>query len=74
MLFAVLLIVSSIFPALLRVTGPVAFGGELFLGLLFLAVAIRFWRRRTSREARIMFIASIIYLPLALAVLVITKL
>ena len=73
-LFAVLLIVSSIFPALLRVTGPVAFGGELFLGLLFLAMAIRFWRRRTAREARTLFIASIIYLPLALAVLVITKL
>jgi protoheme IX farnesyltransferase len=73
-LFAVLLIVSSIFPALLRVTGPVAIGGELFLGLLFLAVAIRFWRRRASRAARTMFIASIIYLPLALAVLVITKL
>ena len=72
--FATLLIVASIFPALLRVTGPVSLGGELFLGLLFLMVAVRFWRRRTAREARTMFIASIIYLPLALAVLVITKL
>jgi protoheme IX farnesyltransferase len=73
-LFAGLLIVASIWPTLLHVTGPVSFGGELFLGALFLAVAVRFWRRRTAREARTMFIASIIYLPLALAVLVITKL
>jgi len=73
-LFAALLIVASILPALQRVTGPVSFGGELFLGALFLMVAVRFWRRRSSREARTMFIASIIYLPLALAVLVITKL
>ena len=73
-LFAALLIVASILPALQRVTGPVSFGGELFLGLLFLMVAVRFWRRRTAREARTMFIASIVYLPLALAVLVITKL
>ncbi len=73
-IFVVLLIVASILPALLEVTGPVAFGGELFLGLLFLVVAIRFWRRRTMRAARVMFIASIIYLPIALAVLVITKL
>ncbi len=73
-IFTVLLIAASLLPTLLRVTGPVALGGELFLGLLFLAVAIRFWRRRTLRDARVMFVASIIYLPIALAVLVITKL
>ena len=47
---------------------------ELVLGGLFIAVAMRFLRLRTQSAARLLFIASIVYLPLLLAALVLTKL
>lgn len=72
--FAALLILASVLPALLGLTGPVSFGGELFLGAALFAVAVRFYRRRSARAARALFIASVVYLPIALAVLVLTKL
>jgi len=46
---------------------------ELVLGGLFVAVAMRFLRLRTPSAARLLFFASIAYLPLLLAALVLTK-
>jgi heme O synthase-like polyprenyltransferase len=47
---------------------------ELLLSGLFVAVAMRFLQLRTQSAARLLFIASIAYLPLLLAALVLTKL
>jgi protoheme IX farnesyltransferase len=61
--------------------GPVVFGvagiiygiGALLLGIGFLVLALQFSRRLTREAARALFFASIIYLPLLLALLVFDK-
>ncbi len=67
------LIPVSLFPALLGVTGVVYFGGALLLGLAFFFFAIQFSRYLTAERARALFIASIIYLPVLLGLLVLDK-
>ena len=67
------LIPVSLFPSLLGVAGVVYFAGALLLGVTFLVFAIQFSRALTRERARRLFIASIIYLPLLLGLLVIDK-
>jgi heme O synthase-like polyprenyltransferase len=43
------------------------------LGGAFVAVAMRFLRTRARGDARLLFISSIVYLPLLFAALVLTK-
>ena len=71
--FCILLLVLAGLPAFV---GIVNFGYltiELVLGGLFIAVAMRFLKLRTRGAARSLFITSIVYLPLLLAALVLTK-
>jgi len=67
------LIPVSLFPSLLGVAGVVYFAGAILLGVAFLAFAIQFSRHLTAERARHLFIASIVYLPLLLGLLVIDK-
>ena len=67
-----LLIVGGV-PAYLGLTSTVYLPLAFALGGLFIAVAMQFHRRRTAKDARALFVTSIIYLPLLLAVLVLTK-
>lgn len=67
------LIPVSLFPALLGVAGVIYFGGAILLGAAFLFFAIQFSRRLTAEGAKHLFIASIIYLPLLLGLLVLDK-
>src|SRR5256884_168907 len=71
--FCILLLVTAGLPAFLGVATFVYLGFELLLGGLFVAVAMRFLRMRTASAARLLFIASIVYLPLLLGALVLTK-
>jgi protoheme IX farnesyltransferase len=71
--FCILLLVIAGLPAFLGITSFVYLAMELFLGGLFIAVAMRFLRMRTASAARLLFLASIIYLPLLLGALVLTK-
>lgn len=71
--FAVLLLVASSFPALLGLASRAFLPFELLAGAVFLALAVRFSRKREVADARRLFFASIIYLPLLLALLVATK-
>src|SRR6266542_2327597 len=71
--FCILLLVIAGLPAFLGVATFVYLGFELLLGGLFVAVAMRFLRMRTPSAARLLFIASIVYLPLLLGALVLTK-
>ena len=71
--FCILLLVMAGLPAFLGITTLVYLAAELVLGGLFVAVAMRFLRMRTAGAARSLFIASIAYLPLLLAALVLTK-
>ncbi|MBA2433309.1 MAG: protoheme IX farnesyltransferase [Chthoniobacterales bacterium] len=71
--FAVLLLGASVLPALLGITSRTYLPLVLLLGVLFLGLAVRFYFKRETAEARRLFFGSIIYLPLLLATLVLTK-
>jgi heme o synthase len=64
----------SLCPFLFKLTGPLYFFGALILGLGFLYFAIRFARELSMANARKLFLASIIYLPLLLGLMVFDKL
>src|SRR5437763_10927658 len=71
--FCILLLVLAGLPAFVGIVNYVYEAIELVLGGLFVAVAMRFLRLRTASAARLLFIASIAYLPLLLGELVLTK-
>jgi protoheme IX farnesyltransferase len=71
--FCILLLVIAGLPAFLGITNFVYLAVELLLGGMFISVAMRFLRMRTPSAARSLFIASIVYLPLLLGALVLTK-
>jgi protoheme IX farnesyltransferase len=62
--YASTLLPVSLTPSLVGLSGPVYFVVALVLGLAFLFVSLRFALRRTRRDARNLFLASITYLPL----------
>lgn len=70
---ALALVPVSLFPSLLGVTGVVYFGGALVLSAVFLIFAIRFARAVNGERAKQLFIASIVYLPVLLGLLVLDK-
>jgi len=63
----------SLFPFLLGISGRIYVVAALVLGAIFLANAIRFSRELTHENARRLFFASIIYLPLLLALMAFDK-
>ena len=71
--FCILLLVVAGLPAFLGIVTMFYLPVELALGGFFIAVAMRFLRQRTAASARMLFITSIIYLPLLLGALVLTK-
>ncbi len=62
--YASALVPVSLAPSLIGLAGPTYFLVALLLGLGFLFFSLRFAARRTRRDARRLFFASIIYLPL----------
>jgi heme o synthase len=68
------LLVVSLCPFVFKMTGAIYLAGALALGLGFLGCAIQFSRQLTLACARLLFFASIIYLPLLLALMVWDKL
>ncbi len=72
--FCILLLVLAGLPAFVGIASYAYQPIELVLGGLFVAVAMRFLRLRTRSAARLLFFASIAYLPLLLTALVLTKL
>ncbi len=67
---ALALLMASLAPFVFKMAGPVYLAGALVLGAGFLWCAIQFSRQLTLARARQLFLASIIYLPLLLAVMV----
>jgi len=68
--YTVALLVASAAPFLFKLAGPIYLAGALVLGAGYLLCAIRFSRQLTLARARLLFLASIIYLPLLLALMV----
>ena len=63
----------SLSPFLFHLVGPLYLYGALLFGTVFLWLAIQFARRLTMASARSLFYASILYLPLLLGLMALTK-
>ncbi len=67
------LIVVSLFPFLLGLTGKWYLTGAILGGVAFLVTAVRFGQNLTPKTARWLFLVSIAYLPIMLGLLVADK-
>jgi protoheme IX farnesyltransferase len=72
-LYSFSLIPATLLPTALHMAGPIYFALSIVLGLMFLSVALTCAKTRARPDARRLFLASILYLPLLLAVLMIDK-
>jgi len=72
-IYSLALLVASLLPAVLRITAPWYMIPAFVLGVAFAACAARFAFKRTRNTARLLFFASILYLPLLLAALVLSR-
>jgi heme O synthase-like polyprenyltransferase len=63
----------SVFPFAAGLTGTDYLAGALALDSMFLLLALQFLLQRERSSARSLFLASIIYLPLLLGLMVCTK-
>jgi protoheme IX farnesyltransferase len=73
-LYAVALIPVTLMPTVIGIAGSAYFTAAMLLGLAFLSFAISAAATRTRGDARKLFFASIIYLPVLLAVMMLNKL
>jgi len=71
--FCMLLLLVSGIPAFIGIVSFTYLAVELILNGLFIFTAMRFLRTQTRTDARRLFLASIIFLPLLLITLVVTK-
>lgn len=69
-LYSVALLTASLLPTVLGVAGVRYFAAALTLGVAFLALAFGLIRSRTHLDARRVFLASLVYLPALLVMLV----
>ena len=71
--FCMILFVVAGLPAFIRMATVFYLLAELILGGALIAVAMRFLKTKSRSDARRLFLASIIYLPLLLGALVLSK-
>ncbi|MDQ3068951.1 MAG: heme o synthase [Acidobacteriota bacterium] len=74
LLYATALIPVSVMPSALRMAGAVYAVSAVILGFAFFAFCVRFAMNRTKTNARILFLASIVYLPLVWVVMMMDRL
>lgn len=72
-LFCILLLLISGIPQFLGIVSALYLAIELVLNGAFIFVAMRFLKTQQAADARRLFLTSIVYLPLLLAALVLTK-
>jgi protoheme IX farnesyltransferase len=61
--YAAALVPVSLLPTVVGLAGRAYFAGAIVLGIVSLALAVRFARQRTPERARQLFYASLVYLP-----------
>jgi len=71
--YTAILVLASITPALIRISGAIYLIGSLALGLIFLAHGFSFARVRDRLSARRLFVFSVFYLPMVLLLLLIDR-
>lgn len=72
-LYCVALIPVSLLPSLLGLAGTAYFVGALVLGILFLAACVAFPFSYTNKAARNVLLASVVYLPSILVVMLLDR-
>jgi protoheme IX farnesyltransferase len=72
-LYTIMLVVVSLFPTMLRLSGMIYLAGAIVLGAYFLYYSFRVAVDRTKWQARGVLQASIIYLPLLLLLMVLNQ-
>jgi protoheme IX farnesyltransferase len=70
---SLVLLPVSLVPTVLGIAGPLYFYGTLLLGLALIAVALPIALDRTTRAARRMLLASVIYLPILLGLMALDR-
>ncbi len=73
-LYGAALVPVSLLPSLLGLTGRLYFWGALALGLGYLGFCLAFARDRSTRRARQMMLASLLYLPAVLVLMLAERL
>ncbi|MGH7215291.1 MAG: heme o synthase [Tepidisphaeraceae bacterium] len=73
LVYGMALIPVSLLPSVLHATGAIYFTAAMLLGLAFLSFGVSCAATRSRTDARKLFFASIIYLPLLLAFMMIDK-
>jgi len=71
--FTLALVPVTLMPALIGMAGGAYFAAAALLGLAFLGFALAVAAWRTKRAARAMFIVSVVYLPVLLAVMMVDR-
>jgi protoheme IX farnesyltransferase len=69
--YTILLLPVSLLPTFLGFAGRIYFAGALLLGVWFLAASIRAARSKSKPDARKLLLASVLYLPLLLGLMVV---
>lgn len=72
-LWGAVLVPVSLLPSVLGLMGSLYFGGALLLGLVYLGFCIRFARVRSTSGARWLMLASILYFPAVLLVMLLDR-
>jgi heme o synthase len=73
LLYAAALLPVSLLPTIIGMTGIAYFSAALLLGLAFVSFCVSCATTRTREDARKLFFASIIYLPLVLGAMMLDK-
>jgi protoheme IX farnesyltransferase len=71
--YAAALLPVSLAPAAFGLSGGIYFGSAFVLSAVFLALSVRFAATRSQQSARLLFFASIFYLPILWAVMIADK-
>lgn len=71
--YALMLVPVSLLPTVLGISGKLYLVAALVLGLLFLASSIRAALSKSNQHARQLLLASVLYLPLLFAVMVLNR-
>ncbi len=74
LLFTVLLVFASVLPVVADVAGVLYLAGAVALGLWFLRPVVRFYRTLSVQDARRVLMASVLYIPLLVALIVVDRL
>jgi protoheme IX farnesyltransferase len=73
LLYAAALVPVSILPSALGLAGPVYAASALVLGLAFIGVGVKFAFTRTTANARLLFLTSLVYLPVVWALMMLDR-